>query len=350
MISFVEYIWLDNGYPTPSLRSKCRTLILPTQPSLDDFPSCSFDGSGTYQADVATSDCLLKPIKFCNDPIRGKPHYLLLCEVYTHENQPHASNHRSRLSQTLAQYPESQHLWLGFEQEYVFMQSGRPLGYHDSMTPSHPNNPYVCGVNTNTGRQLVDQHSQACLDADLLIFGTDSESMPGQWEFQIGYRGFKHDRYDALSVCDDKCLAMWLLHRICEQASSYLTEPITINTDNKPLVDWPGSGCHVHFSTALMRDPKKGPMAIQQVIKQLENRHTHHIIQYGHDNHKRLTGAHCTAPIDTFITAPLHREASIRTPLTTHQKGYGPLEDRRPGANADPYLVTQCLIHTLFGN
>jgi len=33
------------------------------------------------------------------------------------------------------------------------------------------------------------------------------------------------------------------------------------------------------------------------------------------------------------------RGASIRIPAHVAQKGYGYLEDRRPGANADPYQV-----------
>ena len=38
------------------------------------------------------------------------------------------------------------------------------------------------------------------------------------------------------------------------------------------------------------------------------------------------------------------RGASIRIPLPVQLKGYGYLEDRRPAANVDPYVVARLLI------
>ena len=40
------------------------------------------------------------------------------------------------------------------------------------------------------GRQLVEDHLEACMQAGLLIYGVNAEVMLGQWEYQIGYRGF----------------------------------------------------------------------------------------------------------------------------------------------------------------
>ena len=39
--------------------------------------------------------------------------------------------------------------------------------------------------------------------------------------------------------------------------------------------------------------------------------------------------------------------ASIRIPVATSEKGYGYLEDRRPGANSDPYLVSAQILVTV---
>jgi glutamine synthetase len=36
-------------------------------------------------------------------------------------------------------------------------------------------------------------------------------------------------------------------------------------------------------------------------------------------------------------------------PQLVATKGYGYLEDRRPGANADPYIVAACLVGTVCG-
>ena len=51
------------------------------------------------------------------------------------------------------------------------------------------------------------------------------------------------------------------------------------------------------------------------------------------------TGAHETCSINEFRSGDSDRGASIRIPVPTAQNGYGYLEDRRPGANSDPYLV-----------
>lgn len=39
------------------------------------------------------------------------------------------------------------------------------------------------------GRDLVEEHMDACIKAGLTISGVNAEVMPGQWEFQIGPAG-----------------------------------------------------------------------------------------------------------------------------------------------------------------
>jgi len=68
---------------------------------------------------------------------------------------------------------------------------------------------------------------------------------------------------------------------------------------------------------------------------------------YGHDLDQRLTGQHETAHIKTFSSGISDRAASIRIPHAVATKGYGYLEDRRPGANANPYEVSAVLIKTI---
>ena len=67
----------------------------------------------------------------------------------------------------------------------------------------------------------------------------------------------------------------------------------------------------------------------------------------GKDNERRLTGRHETASIDEFSAGIANRGASIRIPRQVGKDGKGYLEDRRPAANCDPYLVTEALVRTV---
>ena len=65
-----EYIWIDGTEPSPMLRSK--TKILPDGAEIGDLeaaPIWGFDGSSTNQAPGANSDCVLRPVFSCADPI-----------------------------------------------------------------------------------------------------------------------------------------------------------------------------------------------------------------------------------------------------------------------------------------
>ena len=69
-----EYIWVDGTRPTHKLRSKGKVVPLGHEP-----PIWAFDGSSTQQATGDRSDCVLKPVFVCDDPIRGEPHKLVMC-------------------------------------------------------------------------------------------------------------------------------------------------------------------------------------------------------------------------------------------------------------------------------
>lgn len=89
-----------------------------------------------------------------------------------------------------------------------------------------------------------------------------------------------------------------------------------------------------------------GIKAIHEAIEKLSKKHREHIMVYGIGNEKRLTGKHETANIDTFRSGVSDRGASIRIPLGVSIEGKGYLEDRRPAANVDPYVVAGKLIET----
>lgn len=344
MLSQVTYIWIDGARPTRKLRSKTRIVPYPQGGmSLDDIPEWGYDGSSTYQAIGSDSDLILKPARLFPDPILGEGNYLVMCEVLNPDGTPHVTNKRARLAQLMQQGGAQHEPWIGFEQEYTLFKGSKPLGWPEGGYPA-PQGPFYCGIGADEafGRDLVEDHTEACIDANIMLFGINAEVMPGQWEFQVGYRGIDSESADPLTVSDHLWVARWLLYRIGEEYG------ITATLDPKPVKgDWNGAGKHTNFSTKAMRDKKGGMEAINNAIKALEQRHLDHIKVYGHGLEDRLTGQHETAPITDFSAGVANRGCSIRIPRSVANNGYGYLEDRRPGANADPYEVSTVLIETI---
>ncbi len=333
---FAEYIWMDGHVPTQKLRSKTKVLPkVETVTSLDQLPAWGFDGSSTEQAPGHNSDCHLEPVSFFPDPVRGAPHILVMCEVMMPDGvTPHPTNTRARLREVAEQVAD-QEAWFGLEQEYTLFRGNTPLGWPDKGFPG-PQGPYYCGVGADEvhGRELVEAHMEACLDAGLEISGVNAEVMPGQWEFQVGPLG-------PLEVADQTWIARYLLYRIGEEFD------INATLHPKPVQgDWNGAGCHTNFSTKAMREDG-GMKVIEAACDLLGARHKEHIAEYGAHNSERLTGLHETCSIDQFKWGVGDRGASIRIPLGTAQQGYGYLEDRRPSANVDPYRVTRILLETV---
>ena len=328
-----EYIWIDGHSPTSKLRSKTKIVDGPIK-DVSQLPDWGFDGSSTQQAEGSDSDCLLKPVSIYKDPIRGGDNILVMCEVFNADGSVHKSNTRAALRK-LSEKFSSEECWFGIEQEYTLFDGIKPLGWPDNGFPA-PQGGYYCGVGSDEvyGRDLVEDHLEACLLAGLEISGINAEVMPAQWEFQVGPVG-------PLDVSDQLWIARWLLYRIGEDYG------VSATLDPKPVKgDWNGAGAHTNFSTKSMRE-KGGLEVIEAACKKLSTKHEEHITVYGSSNEERLTGLHETCSISDFRYGVSDRGASIRIPMGTANDGYGYLEDRRPSANMDPYEVCYALINTI---
>ena len=326
-----EYIWIDGTKPSPLMRSKTRIIADGKKPGI-----WGFDGSSTNQATGKNSDCVLNPVFTCPDPLRGSNDRLVMCEVLNTDMTPHPTNTRARAVQVAKKYASFEP-WFGIEQEYTLMQDGRPYGWPEVGFPE-PQGPYYCGVGGSKmpGREIVEAHTLACMRAGLSIEGTNAEVMMAQWEFQIGILG-------PVEVSDQLWTSRWLLNRIAEEFG------VEASLAAKPVKgDWNGAGAHTNFSTKQMR-ANGGWDAIIAGCEAIGTKVTEHIAAYGVGTEERLTGAHETAHFTKFSYGTSDRGASIRIPwaVAVDQKGW--LEDRRPNANMDPYVVSAIMVDTVCG-
>ena len=273
----------------------------------------------------------------CPDPLRGPDDKLVMCEVELTDFTPHPTNTRAKLREVVEKYADQEPMF-GIEQEYTFFKDGRPLGWPAIGYPA-PQGPYYCGVGGDKmpGREIVELHTAACIDAGIGIEGTNAEVMMGQWEFQVGV-------LSPLDISDQLWVARWLLFRIAEDFGVYATfEP-------KPILgDWNGAGAHTNFSTKAMR-ADGGWDAIIAGCEAIGKKIDEHIAVYGVGIEGRLTGAHETAHFTKFSYGTSDRGASIRIPWAVAKAKKGWLEDRRPNANMDPYQVTAVIVETVCGD
>jgi glutamine synthetase len=355
-----EYVWIGGSN---ELRSKSRviTTIRKEAISVSDMPYWDYDGSSTAQAHTDNSEIILKPCALYRDPFRhqlykgitsGIDCFLVLCSTFLPDGTPAKNNHRFKAEKIFKDcdkvagiyneesntidYTYSADPWFGFEQEYFIFSNDTnlPLGFHNDGKQGQ----YYCSVGAKNahGRKIVEDHFKKCLDIGLGITGINAEVAPGQWEFQILGKG--------IVAADDLIIARYVLERVTEDHNVYIV------WHPKPLQngEWNGSGLHTNFSTKTMREAKDELSEIYKAIDKLEAAHEAHMAVYGQDNDKRLTGNCETSSYTHFKRGQNScgdissgdRSASIRI-----RNGY--FEDRRPAANADPYLVSAAIYETV---
>jgi glutamine synthetase len=338
---FLEYIWIDG---LKNVRSKTK-IISNTHNfirNFDDAPLWNFDGSSTEQATTHNSDVILRPVKIYNDPFRGQPHKLVLCDTFvynksSHEHNkliPHPTNTRVECVEV---YNKVRHHepWFGIEQEYVLMErdNSKPYKWISKTDAGFGGQGlYYCGIggNVSFGREIVEEHMKLCLQAGVHICGINAEVMASQWEFQIG-------AVDPITVSDDLWIARYILSKITEKYNCYPSY------HPKIYPEWNGSGAHTNYSTKEMRE-YKGMDFIVSAIKKLQETHTEDIDNYGEYNELRLTGKHETSSYSHFSYGESNRGSSVRIPINVKIDGKGYFEDRRPASNMDPYLVCKCIM------
>ena len=353
--------------------------------NINQLPIWNYDGSSCYQASTENSEILIKPQRIFRDPFRrnftggslssastigrpGRKHglestnstsitsvitsalksatikqlqhiptYLVLCDTYHPNGVPHTTNTRYRASLVFEQGSKFEPLY-GLEQEFfmIDINTQRPLGFPKELTNyPEPQGKYYCGIGTGKiyRRNIMEEAFENCMYAGISLTGMNYEVAPGQCELQVSDYG--------IAAADHLVMCRYILERTFEPYD------IVLNIAPKPIKgDWNGSGCHSNFSTNEMRG-EGGIKKIMEGVEKLSKKHKEHMVIYGQGNHERLSGKHETSSMETFTCGIGNRACSIRIPEETHQNGRGYLEDRRPAASMDPYLVTAKILETI---
>jgi glutamine synthetase len=339
---FFEYIWTDANGEVRS-KTKCireyMNIDIENIYKIKNLPIWNYDGSSTGQAPGNNSEIILNPCRIYKNPFDdNEQSFLVLCDIYNNELKPHINNNRYIANQIFKNNNYKDHKPLfGIEHEFFVydLNTGKPLGFHMGNYLPHPQGDYYCGVGTGKayGRDFLDKLLKLCYKAGVNVTGSNLEVCPGQMEIQICSNDIK--------AGDDSLIFKYISARLGEQYN------YCIDFRSKPIKgDWNGSGCHVNFSINNMMEDDSYDR-ILTIIKKLEKSHKNHIDIYGKDNHERLTGKHETSSLEQFTYGVANRGCSIRIPTETFKNKKGYLEDRRPGASADMYLVTSKIFETI---
>ncbi len=336
----IEYIWLDTKN---KFRSKVK--IIETLPILNDLEIWNFDGSSTGQATGKDSEIFIKPYKMFSDWAGDCSKFYVFCECLYPDGSPHITNTRDK---AVKYFQNSDVINLetmfGIEQEFFVFENGKPLIWNGIAT--EPQGDYYCGNGAKSikGREYLNAVVNVLNSWGINITGYNFEVAPGQMEIQICEKG--------IDAADNLIVSRFVLTRLAEERGwdiDITPKPAFLGTD-----DWNGSGCHVNFSTKGIRnsslsDPMSSLYEVAALISVMKTNHTNDIHYFGSENNKlRLGGKNETSSYDTFTYGIANRGSSIRIPRTFVKNLKGYIEDRRPGSDMDPYIITQLITEYVF--
>jgi len=280
----------------------------------------------------------LVPRKTFDDPVRGFPHVLVVCESITSSMEPAEGNFRAECADVMEKFASCEP-WFAMEQEYVICDDqGVPL-------PTGKQDACYCGRGTlnlpKNMRNIMGEHYAMCLRAGIKISGMNCEAGMSQAEFQIG-------PCKAINIGDHVIAARHTLHKIGNKYRCAISLKAT-----NPGVDF-GSGAQMNFSCKQTRGDG-GLQVIEKIGRALGRRAMEARGYYGTGNEARMRatgladgdGMDNLSPQDEpFRFGVADRTASLRIPRQCGIVGKGWLEDRRPAANADPYRVSMHIMKT----
>ena len=318
------YIWTDAA---GRFRSKMR--YAPGPPT-----AWNYDGSSTGQATTEESEIRLEPLWVYSDCTGVDPVVYVLCGTYSATGPtPQNTSHPVVAAATAASQ-----IRMAFEQEFFVYDARTGAPYKYAEWSDKEQGAFYCSVGalSHTGSNafiepLVREVFDRAVALGLGVTGYNLEVAPAQGEIQV-------DNYGVRAAHD----LMMLRYLLWDTLGRHSLYPVF---DPKPLgPSWNGSGLHTNVSTAATMDPAGGPAEIQRILALLAAKHTEWMPLLGDGNAARLTGHHETSSMDRFTWGVGSRAASVRLPTAV---GAGYFEDRRPAANADPYVILRLYIELL---
>lgn len=335
------------------------------------IPSWSYDGSSTGDAyptlevdrEHYMTECILKPAKcykdnawpnryivWCINYRMRKMQYILNGETSIYYRKEPINVEMNNIINDYAKYGDSYYYnpQFGFEQEFFIIDpaTNQPP-YSDNGSPN--NQLYYCGSNSYTAtlEQILKNTAQRLIELGITVHGYNMEVEPGQGEIQVFGNG--------IDACHDLMMTRYILTCVCAD------EGYDISFANNVLGEgFNGSGCHTNFSTSETRVSQPtilcktpGMYAITKYLTFMENYSKTHAMNetdfekvFGKYVCKRLTGKNETSDWKQFTWSVGDRHTSVRVPFGVSNQGHGYIEDRRPGANVNPYAIVSHLLNT----
>jgi len=297
-----------------------------------------FDGSAIEGfARVAESDMHLRPdlSTFVIIPwLSGEDATArLICDIYTPEGQPFASDPRAILRRVIAEAESMGFRYnTGPELEF-FLLERNPDGSLIPIIPHDAASYFDAPSDMATG--LRRQMASALMALGLQVETMHHEGAPGQHEIDFRYA-------DALTTADSAVTLRVALKIIAQQNGLYCTFL------PKPLRGLPGSGMHVHQSLAYVATGKNAfsdpgdPHGLSQIAKQFIAGQLAHargmcaVLAPLVNSYKRLAAGY-EAPV-SVSWARINRSALIRVPRASGADS-ARIELRCPDPSCNPYLA-----------
>lgn len=316
-----------------------------------------FDGSACKQASTDNADLFLVPVRTIKDStlFEGltRDSGIVLCEVQTADGTPHASNVRADLRKFLGANDLTS-VKIGFEQDVLLIDPDTrqpyrwPTGKNEKgetqvVFPGPQGRYYGGSGDFQRGRNLMSSFYDRCVWREIGMHSYAPNICLSQWSYVTEER-------DILTACDNLIISRYLLENTAEDQDNPRCV-ISYQPKSFPGTEWNGNGCciRVYMDNYIKSSGNAGLAKV--ICETIGEDHREHMAAYGAGNEQRLVGkTGGISDFNKFTWGFGDRTASIcvpTVPLNTDAAHLLYLEDRRPGANVDPYAGVLALSRSL---